>query len=368
MLSISWSQALAWRLGRHFLDPIGNASVAEVVGRLGAIPATRDESAELAVRLRRQRSSSGEVALAVADGRIIKTFAFRGAVHLMTPEDGGAYLALRAASRMWELPSWQSHYRVTPADWQDLRATVRAALADGPLTAADLGAAVTSEPRFRHLGFAFADGAGTFLKPLCWQGVMSFGPARAGRATFQALDANPRWSGLLELDEAGPRAVESYFRAYGPATAAHVHYWLSEGLGAGRRGVQSWISGLGGRLAEVEADGERAYVLREDLDELASTRPTSGVRLLPGYDQWVIGPGTADPHVVPPARRTLVSRQTALVVVGGVLSGTWAMQGDAVAIAWFAEAGDPPRAELGKEVARLGGILARGLTLSLASQ
>jgi 4-carboxymuconolactone decarboxylase len=34
-------------------------------------------------------------------------------------------------------------------------------------------------------------------------------------------------------------------------------------------------------------------------------------RLLPGYDRWVLGPGTADAHVVPPARRRLVSCQQA---------------------------------------------------------
>ena len=67
------------------------------------------------------------------------------------------------------------------------------------------------------------------------------------------------------------RAVEAYFRAYGPATPDHVHYWLGEGLGAGRKRIQSWIAGLGDRLAAVEIDGESAYVLREDLDELAAT-------------------------------------------------------------------------------------------------
>jgi hypothetical protein len=69
------------------------------------------------------------VARSLADGRIIKTYAFRGATHLLTPEDGGAYLALRAASRMWELPSWQSFYGLQPEDWPPFRSAVREALA-----------------------------------------------------------------------------------------------------------------------------------------------------------------------------------------------------------------------------------------------
>jgi hypothetical protein len=346
---------------RQLLDPIGTESVAGVVRRLGAVPAQHDAAAELAVRVRRERSRSGDVTRALADGRIIKTFAFRGATHLLTPEDGGAYLALRAASRMWELPSWQSYYGLTPSDWPLLRDTVREALADGPMTREELGAAVTARPRFRHLGFAFADGAGTLLKPLAWQAEMSFGPPRDGRATFQRLDDNRRWAGVPDLDEAGMRAVEAYFRAYGPATPDHVHYWLGEGLGAGRKRIQTWIAGFGDRLAAVDIDGVSARILREDLEELAATPPTTAVRLLPGHDQWVLGPGTADTAIVPPARRTLVSRGAKIVIVGGVVSGTWSLTGDQVVADWFPEARPPAWEALAREVARLATSLDRPL-------
>lgn len=360
-VSLSWSRALAWRLRRHLLDPVGTESVAGVVRRLGAVPASSAVAAELAVRARRERSRSGEVARAVREGRIIKTFAFRGATHLLAPEDGGAYLALRAASRMWELPSWQSFYGLAPSDWPRFRAAVREALVGGPMTRDELGAAVTAQPNFRHLGFAFADEAATLLKPLAWQGDMSFGPPRDGHATFQRLDRNPRWAGVPELHEAGMRAVEAYFRAYGPTTPDHLRYWLGEGLGAGRKRIQSWIAGFGDRLTAVDVDGESAYVLREDLEELVATPPTTAVRLLPGHDQWVLGPGTADAHVVPPARRALVSRQANIVIVGGVVSGTWSLTQDQVVVAWFGEAGRPPREALAEEVGRLAVILDRPL-------
>jgi hypothetical protein len=358
---LSWSQALAWRLRRQLLDPVGAESVQEVVRRLGAVPAHPDAGAEMAVRARLERSRSGEVVQALAEGRIIKTFAFRGATHLLTPEDGGAYLALRAASRMWELPSWQSYYGLTPSDWPLLREAVREALADGPMTREELGAAVTARPKLRHLAFAFADRAETLLKPLAWQGDMSFGPSRDGRGTFQRLDHNPGWAGLPDIDEAGMRAVEAYFRAYGPATPDHVRYWLGEGLGVRRKRIQSWIAGFGDRLAAVDIDGEPAYVLREDLEEVAATSATTAVRLLPGYDQWVLGPGTADAHVVPPAHRTVVSRGANLVIVGGVVSGTWSLTNDQVSVAWFAEASPPAPEALTEEIARLATILDRPL-------
>jgi hypothetical protein len=349
---------------RQLLDPVGTDAVEEVVRRLGAVRAQPDSAAELAVRTRRQRSREGEVARAVADARLIKTFAFRGATHLLTPEDGGAYLALRAASRMWELPSWQSYYSLTPSDWPRLREVVRRALADGPLTLQALGAAITARSDFRHLRFVFEGNPWTLLKAFAWQGDLSLG-AEQGRTTFQRLEGNPRWAGVPELDEAGMRAVEAYFGAYGPASPDHVQYWLGEGLGAGRKRIQGWIAALGDRLVAVDIDGAAAYVLREHLEELDSTSPSDAVRLLPGNDQWVLGPGTADPHVVPRARRALVSRQANMVIDGGVVSGAWTVTDDHVAINWFPEAGRPPRTRLGDEVERLAKILGVSPELSV---
>ncbi|MGZ8702024.1 MAG: DNA glycosylase AlkZ-like family protein, partial [Gaiellaceae bacterium] len=125
--------------------------------------------------------------------------------------------------------------------------------------------------------------------------------------------------------------------------------------------IQSWIAGFGDRLAEVDIDGESAYVLREHLEQLAATPATTAIRLLPRYDQWVLGPGTADAHVVPRARRSLVSRGVDLVIVGGVVSGTWSLTDDQVVAAWFAEAGQPSQQALAEAVSRLAAILDRPL-------
>jgi hypothetical protein len=84
------------------------------------------------------------------------------------------------------------------------------------------------------------------------------------------------------------------------------------------------------------------------------------VRLLPAFDPWVMGPGTADSHVVPPAQRAEVSRGANLVVSGGVVSGTWsAAKGGAVTVTWFPEAKRPPERAVTEEVERLSAILDR---------
>ncbi len=177
---------------------------------------------------------------------MVKAFAFRGAMHYLSPEDGGAYLAIRCAGRQWELPSWVEYYELAADDWPAFRATVREVLADGPLTLAELGAGITAHRRYRNLKAVFDEGAGTLIKPLTWQGDMGFGPPRDGRHTFQRLDTNPRWKGVWELDEAGPYAVEQYFRNHGPATYDHIHHYYGGNLAAGRKLLNGWLAGAGG--------------------------------------------------------------------------------------------------------------------------
>jgi hypothetical protein len=128
---------------------------------------------------------------------------------------------------------------------------------------------------------------------------------------------------------------------------------------------------MGDRLAEVSVEGERLWVRREDLDEVAAAEPTKALRLLGGFDQWVLGPTTADIHVLAAARRTDVSRQSGwiapIVIAGGVVRGTWDLDRDTVRVAWFRESGRAPRTALQGETQRLATLLGRTLTVEIAA-
>jgi hypothetical protein len=354
---------------RHYLDPVGDKPVADVVRRLCGIQAQVASSAELCVRVRRTTSKPGDVARALSAGRIIKTWAMRGTLHLLTPEDAGVFLSLMAAGRFWERPSWQKYFDITPKQLESLRVVVREALDGKVLTREELVAAVIAKRGFGHIGDALRSGWGSLLKPLAWQGDLCFGPSQGTRVTFMRPDqASSRWKGVPEADEAAPIAMAAYLRAYGPATVQGFTNFLARGWTSKQR-LRRWFDELRPRLAEVEVGGECAYVLMEDLDDLLSTKPTRGIRLLPGFDQFVMGPGTDDGHVVPATRRSTVSKQSGwiapVVLAGGVVQGTWTLDADRVQVAWFREAGTVPRAPLQAEVKRLGAIFGRDLKLEV---
>jgi hypothetical protein len=350
---------------RQLLDPIGKSSVSEVVRRLCAVQAQVASFAELAVRVRRSVSRRGEIARALTEGHLIKTWAMRGALHLLTPEDAGVFLSLMSSGRAWERPSWQQYFGLSPKQIELLRVAVRNALEARPLTREELVAAVTARRGFAHVGDALRSGWGTLLKPLAWQGDLCYGPSQGTRVTFTRPDvASRRWGGMHEPGDAAPIAIRAYLGAYGPATFDAFGLWLAGGW-FGKRQLRAWFDELTDQLAVVDVEGSRMYVLAEHLDELMTTRPTSAVRLLPGFDQYVLGPTTGDGHVVAPARRRAVSKQSGwiapVVVASGAVKGTWELDGESVTVGWFKEAGRPPRSRIAAEVERLSSIVDRRL-------
>jgi hypothetical protein len=360
--TVTRAQALSWRMERQLLEPLGPRSAAEVVGRLGAVLAMDESLAELAIHARSRSVQPGVLARALAAGEVIKAFAFRGAVHYLTPDEGGVYLALRQAGRQWELPSWVEYYELGPADWPDFRAAVREALADGPLTVAELGRVLAKHRAWKHLRPVFDEGAGTLIKPLSWQGDVSLGAPREGRLTLQLLESNPRWGGVPDLDDAGPRAIREYFSVYGPASLDNLDHWLGKGLSAGRKRLGRWLDDLGDELVPVDLEGGLAYVACEDVASLEKAEPSDVVRFLPGHDQWIMGPGTNDEHVTPRAHQDLMTRKANPVIQGGVVCGTWARTRDTVAVTWLGK-GRRPEVALADEVDRLADMLGKDLFL-----
>jgi hypothetical protein len=340
---VSWAQALAWRMRRHGLDPVERVPARELARRLCGVQAQVASYADLAVRAR--GAASGELARGLAAGELVKTWAMRGTLHVMDTRDAPGYLALLASGRFWERPRWQRDF-ATVTQLEQLRAAVRDVLGDRVLTREELVASVLARPGMHGLGDVLRSGWGTVLKPLAWWGELCFGEPRGARVTFR----RPAWRTLPAADEAAPAVILAYVRAYGPATIDGFGAWLSRGRITKRR-LRGWFEAARARLTEIDVAGTPALVATEDLGELCATRASRVVRLLPAFDPYVLGAGTDDPHVVPPAHRRDVSREAGwiapVVLAGGVVAGTWEQGDDSTPrIASFRGAPRVPRAEL----------------------
>ena len=359
-MEVSRARALTWRLRRQHLLT-GAPSAADVVHRLCAVPAWSG-NADLAVRRRLRRADPSALTRVLHDGELMRTYAFRGATHLITPADAAACMAVRGAGSPWLRRSWSGHYDLTAADWPALGQAVREALADGPLTRAHLVQAVTGHARFRHLRAGLCDPSHTLLKALAWQGWLCFGPTSGGQPTYQGPVSNPRWPGLPDLDVAGTTAVLAYLSGYGPARVENIQHWLVSGLSAGRARLDRWLGALvGARVVEVEVDGRPALHLREHLAALAEQESTAAVTLLPGHDQWVLGPGTAEQSIVPAAHRASVTRGANLVLRGGTVTGTWTLTDDTLVVTCPPGPAAPTASELQQESRQLAGLLGRAV-------
>lgn len=338
-MRLSVDQVLAFRLRRQFLlepaeDPL------EVVRVLAGIQAQVPSAAEASVAIRLAKPAGGVLDGLLTDGRAIRTWAMRGTLHVLASDEAAAYLALMAATRSWERPVWQRSF-ITTAQLAALRSIVAEALADGPKTREQLVAAVGLRSGDAALAEQVRSGWGTVLKPLAWLGELCHAPGGGPGVTFtRPADLVPGWPGIPEPAEAARIVLPLYLGAHGPATEADVLGWLSRGV-TKARDLRRWVAGLGPELVRVEVDGVAAMALARDLDALAAARPAEVVTLLPAFDAYILGAGTANPWIVDGDRRGAVSRPggwiSPVVLAGGRVAGTWSKDGPSLSVELFAE-------------------------------
>jgi hypothetical protein len=342
-VSLTWSRVLAWRQRRHLLGRAEAVSAVDVARRLVGVQAQVMSSAEQAVAVRTPQPSAAALAAGLADGELVRTWAMRGTLHVLPVGEAVDVLALLAAARTWERGAWQKAF--LPVDQvAAIAEAATSALARGPLTREELAQAIVESTGDAALGEHLRSGWGAVLKPLAWQGLVCQGAASCGTVTFARPDLHlPSWPGLPDAADAGPRVVERYLAVHGPATEATFDDWLLRGA-TPKKVLRGWFARLreGGRIVTVDIEGNAFWARTTDVDALASAERFDAVRMLPAFDQYVLAPGTKDPHLIDPARRGDVSRAAGwiapVVLVAGRVGGTWELSDGLVRVALFAEA------------------------------
>lgn len=335
-LEVTWPQVLAWRMQRSLLDPVEQPTAVEVVQRTCGVQAQVPASAALAIGVRQTDPVAGAMDQALRDGQLLRVWAVRGTLHLLAPEDAGAYLSLMAAGRVWEKGSWVKTFGVSPEEMVELTEVVAEVLDDQILTREQLVAEVADRIGRPDLEEGLRSGWGAVLKPLAWQGVLCHGPPDGNRVTFARPDRLlPRWKGVPAPEDAARTVIPAYLRAYGPATMERFDSWLTRG--ASRKPMlRSWFASVEDLLVSVDVEGTPAWLMADDAEELVGTRPSPAAAscLLPGFDQYVLGPGTAAAEIIAPEHKSEVSRKAGwiapVVVAGGRVVGVWDLDDGAV--------------------------------------
>ena len=325
--AVTWAQVAALRMRRqHLLEPAPHARFLEVVRDHVGIQAQVMSSAELALRARIAGVRRPDVGTSLWEDRsLVKTWAMRGTLHLVAAAALPELVRGLGTRLNWLTDVWLRYFEVSRDEMLALQAAIGEVLGAEPMTRTELAEALA-----RRLGDpAFAERVtsswGTFLKPAASMGRLAFGPDRGRNVTFVHPGA---WLGIEmpEPDEAGiDPLIVRHLHAFPGATKGELARWW--GVPSGK--LTKPIRRLDDRLALVDLEGNKAYVLAEDLATLGRTRaePPSTIRLLGGFDPYTLSLQKEAEALLPIARRPLVSRTagwiSAVVLSGGAVAGTW---------------------------------------------
>ncbi|HET9519494.1 MAG TPA: winged helix DNA-binding domain-containing protein [Candidatus Limnocylindrales bacterium] len=377
-LSTSWPQVLALRLQRQHIDQRARADrLVDVVARMVGLHAQVMSSAELqaAARIDGLRPSAVRDAL-WEQRRLVKVWAFRQTLHLLTPDDLADFVVAARSLERWHTPAWLRYFKLSEREVGDLIAAVGAVLTERPMTRADLAAAVTERVRKPRLREALLTGWGTFLAPAAQRGHLVFGPSDGRNVAFVDPSA---WLGRpiaiaddpAAADDALGRLIGRYLAVFPGASREMIARWW----GGGRMtAVNRALALVPDEIAEVEVDGSRGLVRREDLDALAAVSPQHEVRLLPGFDPFTNELPRRVHAVLPDRHHDRVHRTagwvTPIVVVDGRVAATWEIgngKNGTVEVQPFERLSSAATKELKSEVERVAAFLERPLKAAVAS-
>lgn len=334
--SVAWSRVLALRLQRHHLTAGTTPDcLVEVVGELVGVHAQVMSAAELQLAARIDGLRVADVREALWDRReIVKVWAYRQTLHLLTPDDLAEFVAAARSLERWHTPAWLRYFKLTEPEVEAIIDAIGAVLTDRPMTRADLVRAVTERLDKGHLAEEMLTGWGTFLAPAAQRGKLVFGPSDGRNVAF--VDPS-EWLGRPigpgdaadAADEALAGLILRYLAAFPGASRDMIGRWWGGGRVAA---VNRALLRIRDAVAEVDVEGMRGFVRGEDVEALIAAEAPAGVRLLPAFDPFTNELPRRVESVLGDDRHELIHRTagwvTPIVIVDGRIDGTWELGGN----------------------------------------
>lgn len=316
----------------------------EVVRHLVAIQAQLPSAAALVVRVRSSGTSAVDVAAAYGSGELVRTWLFRGTLHVVAAEDVDWLLGLVRQTIMARSARRRTELGLDDSTLERSASALNAGLSDGePRTRSEL---------FDLLSAAGIDHAGQrgihLIRTVALTGTVCFGPDRGHEPTWVArqprADRRSRPKALAEL-------ARRYRAAYGPTDARDLAAW------AGLTAVEARQAWSGAAAADGRTAGREP-----------------AVRLLPHFDPYLLGYRSRE-LVVDPVHAAAVwtggGYLMPTVVAAGLAVATWEAVrrpgSITVTVRPFSSLGDDVRTGIDEEVADIGRFLNARATWTIAA-
>lgn len=317
-MEISWEQALAWRMRRHYLVERTSDDLVTVVDRLRGLHAQVMSSVDLALWARIDGLERDAVADALWRQRtLVKMWAMRATLHVLPAAGLGAWIG---GLGIWKPGAWP----LKQPDAIPVAGYIDRALRGRTLTRPELAVAVTKLGATPEMVEGMLGSWGGYLKQASFSGYLCFAPNDGQEARF-THPATWLRKPLVEVDNNKPFDVltTEYLGTYGPATARDLGHWWGVNQGQAKRR----LAAIGDVATEVSIEGERYWMLAKDVADLAATKPVNVVRLLPAFDQWVVCASRRVPALLDPQYRQRIYRLqgwvSPVLLVNGHMAGVW---------------------------------------------
>jgi len=302
-----------------------------VTSRLCGLHAQVLSSAALAVWARVEDLDRRAVQRALWEHRtLVKTWAMRGTLHLLPAGELPLWHAALSTSRRYRRPAmWRRLLGITLEELDRLTEAIGSALDGRVMTREELVEEVgrlTGSPAF---GAKLAlNGWGTVLKPAAFTGRLCFGPSVGQRVRFTHPDTwvatAPAPDSKMDPQAAAAAVTRRFLAAYAPATYHDFARWWG---GSSVSTVRQWIASLGEEVMRVDLEGVEAWILAAHLRDVRELPPARSVRLLPGFDQYVVAASRHAEHLLPGDLRHRVYRPqgwiSPVLLVNGRMESIW---------------------------------------------
>lgn len=320
--AFKWSEVAAFRLTRHHLAGQNSANFITISQDICGVQAQMMSAAEMQLWARRHDLARAAIQSALWKKRsLVKTYGMRGTLHLLPAADFSMYINALKSSVIESTRRIMARFGITAKEIEGLHEAALEVLRAGPLTKGELIARV--KPQVSRKLRALMTQFWNIFRSAFTEGLLCYGPESGKTAVFIRVDQwLPRQKEIPEL-EAQQMLLRRYLRAYGPATLQDFSKWTGLRMSEAKA---VWAT-MQDEFIEVSIEGETAFLLRDDHDQLAiSSHDGHILRLLPHFDPYLLAHADKN-HLVSSFHYKRVYRNqgwiSPVILLDGRVIGVW---------------------------------------------